>query len=70
MPCMIQPESTEKNLIIKVECENCGKKFLRSIEHNWEDGAITCNQIEIILSKKNNDYGYVNYIYLYTAYPI
>lgn len=63
-------KSSEDILIIKAECENCGKKFLRSIEHNWENGAITCNQFEVILSKYRDKYSFVDYIYLYTAYPV
>lgn len=62
-------KSNEDILIIKTACENCGKKFLRSIEHNWEDGAITCDYVIVIIGKDYDSCKYISGIHLLTAYP-
>ena len=61
--------SKDDFLRIKVEMKDCGKKYLKNINHNWNDGAIICNYVTVILGKDYDNYKYINGIHLLTAYP-
>lgn len=51
------------------EYPNIGRKFLNSREHNWEDGAIPCNQVVVICGKHFDEAGCLTDIYVKTCYP-
>lgn len=58
-----------EDLIIHLEQDGCGKKFIKNRTHNWEDGAIVCNVVTVILGKKMDKAGCLTGIFLKTAYP-
>lgn len=60
---------TDEDLIITVDEENCGKKFLRSGSHVWADGALACSKIILILGKDRDIAGCVTKMYVKTCYP-
>lgn len=49
--------------------ENCGRKFENSKAHNWEDGAITCNNYIIIFGKEYDGMGCIKNIYVRNCFP-
>ena len=51
------------------EYQNIGVKFEAGLQHNWEEGAIVCNQICIVIKKERNAYG-LSKLVLLTAYPV
>ena len=61
--------SGKSDLRLVQEVPNCGKKYLRSYSHNWENGPIVCNKIVIILGKKLDKAGCVVQMYIKSAYP-
>ena len=61
--------NSDKYLQIEEEMPNCGRKYLRSKNHNWEDGAITCDKVILILVKDTDLAGGVERIDVVTCYP-
>lgn len=69
LPWLKLDESGKSDLRLVQEVPNCGKKFLKGFDHNWKDGAITCNKVIVILGKKLDKAGCVVQMYVKTAYP-
>lgn len=58
------------DLVVYAEYPDCGKKFLKSREHDWSTGAINCNTVALVLGKKTDIAGCVTKMYIKTCYPI
>jgi hypothetical protein len=60
---------TNDDLLIVTEEKGCGRKFLRSGNHVWADGALVCDKIILILGKRRDMAGGVTGMYVKTCYP-
>ena len=60
--------SNESILRIAVKSKHCGKKFLKDQKHNWNDGAIVCNNILLFLEKEYDKANCVTGIHILTCY--
>lgn len=65
----LKNESIKEDLRIVTEVQECGKKYMRK-NHVWQQGAIPCNHVVVIVRKIFDRYGYFDKIVLVTAYPI
>lgn len=61
--------NVREDYIINVRKEGCGRKFLHKGSHNWQNGAIVCNNVRVILGKRFDVSGALTALYLITAYP-
>lgn len=55
-------------LRIVVEEEACGKKFLKDKKHNWDEGALICNKVVLLLGKEVDKYNCLVRMYVITCY--
>lgn len=61
--------SANEDLRLVIKHPNCGKKYLKSRNHDWSKGAIPCNSIVVFLGKKMDMAGCVTGMYIKTAFP-
>lgn len=50
--------------------KKCGKKFVNSGTHNWDDGPLTCNHVVMVFGKELDFAGCPIRLFVKTCYPM